>query len=294
MFLFSIERNALEINVFFGQSYRGFGMYEMDGIYLNELTLNVSLQGCIVLDERWKRQNVSDPFSRLYYVKEGDGYLVPEGGQPVRITGGHLYFVPAGLTFSYGCTHLEKIYFHVNLAGDDGRDIFAGSGKIGVLPISQREYELLQESLFQTDYISLLSVKLALYQAIRQFGEMLCPGRKARNYGKTVRAAMQLICRETRINWRAEELAGKLFVSESKLRKNFKRETGINLRQYIERQVFARAKELLAGNSLSIEEISESLGFCDRFYFSRRFTSSFGITPAAYRNSISYRSETED
>ena len=116
-------------------------MYETDGVYLNGLALNVSLQGRIVLDERWHRSLVNDPFSRLYFVKEGQGWLIPEEGEKIAMESGRMYFVPAGLTFSYGCTHLEKIFFHINIAGEDGTDIFSATKKIGVLPFMPQEYE---------------------------------------------------------------------------------------------------------------------------------------------------------
>ena len=264
-------------------------MYETDGIFLNELALNISLQGRIVLDERWHRSLVNDPFSRLYFVKEGQGWLIPEEGEKIAMESGRMYFVPAGLTFSYGCTHLEKIFFHINIAGEDGTDIFSATKKIGVLPFMPQEYEALYENLFRTDCRSLLRVKSAVYRAAAAFAELFRLEGPERRYSKTVLGAMRLILRDTRIDWRLEDLCEKLYVSESMLRKNFKKETGMSLRQYIEKQVFAKAKTLLAANSLSIEEISERLGFCDRFYFSSRFHAVFGTPPAAYRNSISYR-----
>ena len=48
-------------------------------------------------------------------------------------------------------------------------------------------------------------------------------------------------------------------------------------------EVFIQAKKLLANEQLSIAEISTRLGFCDQFYFSRRFKQKFGETPSSFR-----------
>ena len=41
----------------------------------------------------------------------------------------------------------------------------------------------------------------------------------------------------------------------------------------------ARCEELLCDTDLSLSEISERFGFCDQFYFSRRFKAKYGETP---------------
>ena len=268
-------------------------MVETDGMSLNGLSVSVSLQGCIVLGEKWKKERVNDPFSRLYFVKEGSGYLRPSEGEETAMQGGYLYFVPAGLTFSYGCTHLEKIYFHVNVAAEDGSDIFTQAKRIGVLPFSAERYEALRGRLFSTDYAGILYVKGVLDSVLSEFGEMYSLKREVPRYGKLVRAAMQIILQNPRIDWHAKKLSAELFVSESNLRKSFKRETGTGLHEYVEKQVFIKAKKLLAGNTFTIDEISDALGFCDRFYFSRRFAAVFGVTPVLYRKNSSYGGEKE-
>ena len=39
---------------------------------------------------------------------------------------------------------------------------------------------------------------------------------------------------------------------------------------------------MLMGGNMSVGEISEKLGFCDQFYFSRRFKKRFGLSPREY------------
>lgn len=80
-----------------------------------------------------------------------------------------------------------------------------------------------------------------------------------------------------------EQIAQALFTSPSHLYKRFKAETGISLGAYQDKLIFYRATLLLAERQLSLKEISQQLGFCDQYYFSRRFKAQIGMTPSSYR-----------
>lgn len=62
-----------------------------------------------------------------------------------------------------------------------------------------------------------------------------------------------------------------------------KRYTGIPLHRYLLQVRLSKAEELITQTELSIEEIAESTGFCDIYYFSRYFKMSFGTSPSEYR-----------
>ena len=283
--MYIINAAARKINVFFGRRYGDFGKMERDGALLNDISLYVSAQGCVLLDERWGAENVCDPFSRVYIVRRGEGFL-RAGDKRIPLCGGNVYFIPAGLTFSYGCINLEKIYFHVNVNMGES-ELFAGAGRIGVLPFAEEKYALLERALSAPQGAEQLYVKSVLYGEISRFAKELTDGNVHR-YGEIVRAALKVIRGKPRVDFRTNDLARMLFVSESKLRKTFRRETGVPIRRYIEDQALARAKAMLAEGSMSIDEIGEELGFCDRFHFTRRFSAAFGIPPAAYRSAVSY------
>jgi two-component system response regulator YesN len=98
-----------------------------------------------------------------------------------------------------------------------------------------------------------------------------------------VERAIAYIQSHLRINLTISEISSHLFVSESKLRATFLAETGTTIGQYIDKQVLAQAKQLLATQRRSISEISAMLGFCDQFYFSRCFTKRFSLSPQKFR-----------
>ena len=65
-----------------------------------------------------------------------------------------------------------------------------------------------------------------------------------------------------------------------------KRETGIDASEWISNFVILKAKTLLAyRDNMSIQQVSDELGFVDQTSFSRYFRNNAGITPSKYRKS---------
>jgi AraC-like DNA-binding protein len=106
-------------------------------------------------------------------------------------------------------------------------------------------------------------------------------------YSPLIRAAVTYIEKNLRADLTAATLAAALFVSESRLQKAFRAEMGTPLGKYVTARVLTVAEEKLRLSKHTIREISDSLGFCDRFYFSRAFSARFGVSPARYRKNVS-------
>ena len=76
-------------------------------------------------------------------------------------------------------------------------------------------------------------------------------------------------------------------MSEPLLYALFRQEMGCSPRQYREQFLLRKGKNLLINSVKGIDEIAEECGMCDRYYFSSRFKKLFGISPAAFRKSVS-------
>lgn len=72
-------------------------------------------------------------------------------------------------------------------------------------------------------------------------------------------------------------------LSPSYLSYLFKRETGVTITCYLDKQRLDRAKELLILTSKSMKEISSIVGYTDQNYFSRIFKKYEKISPVEYR-----------
>ena len=102
-------------------------------------------------------------------------------------------------------------------------------------------------------------------------------------YSRCVLLAIEYIKSHLSLQLGIAELAANAFVSESTLAKKFKAEVGMTIGCYIDETILFEAEQLLTKTELSVLEISERFGFCDQFYFSRRFKAKYGETPQRYR-----------
>lgn len=80
-----------------------------------------------------------------------------------------------------------------------------------------------------------------------------------------------------------KRLADIVFLSEDYIGQFFKSLTGNNLQDYVEYQRLDRACQLLISTSDNIQQISQSVGFKDPAYFSRRFKMKYNMNANAMR-----------
>ncbi len=80
-----------------------------------------------------------------------------------------------------------------------------------------------------------------------------------------------------------DTIAAHVFVSSGYLGRLFKKETGMNLLEYINAERMALAAKLLEQTNLNITNIALSVGFSNFPYFSTQFKKYSGVSPAEYR-----------
>jgi len=81
-------------------------------------------------------------------------------------------------------------------------------------------------------------------------------------------------------------MARQFGLSTEGFRKRFARLTGHPPARYRMGRLIDRACEMMCGTRLTDRQIAERLGFCDEFYFSRRFKEITGRPPRAFRRSL--------
>ena len=79
------------------------------------------------------------------------------------------------------------------------------------------------------------------------------------------------------------ELAETYKISTGHLSNLIKRELKLQFSEYIAARRIQRAKELLADDTLSIEQIAGMVGYKDYFYFTKVFKKVAGVSPSKYR-----------
>lgn len=234
------------------------------------------------LDASWKSANARNYYTRLYFVKSGNGYLLSNGTR-IPLKGGSIYLIPSECNFGFGCETLEKIFFHVLLPANEKTDILSEIGNILVLPDAQDIIDALYDSYGTTNLVSLLRVKNLLYMTLDRFISVRGVSFSSRQeLSKLTSDALRCIWEKVSVKLSVGEIAQRLYVSESKLRNTFKDDTGIALGKYMDDAVFFTVRKMLTAG-VPIEQIAARLGFCDRNYLSRRFKEKFGKTISQYR-----------
>ena len=78
-------------------------------------------------------------------------------------------------------------------------------------------------------------------------------------------------------------LAKKAGVSETYLRRIFKKKYGLSPASFITRERMRQAKTLLeSGEDMTIQAVALQVGYRDALYFSRTFHKHFGVAPSEY------------
>lgn len=250
----------------------------------NKFDIQVDYCGHVVTGPEWTRTNDSVPHSKLYYIIDGCGYIVYRG-ERIRMEPGNVYFIPYEQPHGLLCEDsMEKLYFHLTLTDSVGIDLLDGVEGIHSRPVDIAEILEMKRLYFAGDLGSWLALKARIYKTVGQFIEITgIAGGDYQRYSEKTRAAMRFVMSHLSLGLTIDEIADGLFISPSQLTKLFFKDTGVSLGKFIDRQVLSRARQLLISTTAPVHSISESLGFCDQFYFARKFKSYYRITPSEYR-----------
>lgn len=82
---------------------------------------------------------------------------------------------------------------------------------------------------------------------------------------------------------KTDDIATALYMSRSYLSTRFKKETGMNLTEYIHYIKISEAKHLLAHTDKNLSIISNYLGYSSQSHFTRVFKKTVGMSPIEYR-----------
>lgn len=253
----------------------------------NKLNMEILDSGYAVTDRSWLGVDVCSPFTRLYFIDGGEG-LLRFGEENMLLKPGYAYLIPTGLVFQYSCEHsVGQLFFHINLLMPNGYDLLRRASRCEQLVFPVEETEALKRLYAGEDISQALELKGRLYETVSRFIRKLgIDSEDVSRYSPVTRRAIEYIRSHLSVQLGVSDIAKCIFVSESTLVKLFRKEVGVPLGAYIDDLVFFRAEVLVSETQMSLRDISSSLGFCDQFYFSRRFSQRHGESPRTYRRRV--------
>jgi AraC-like DNA-binding protein len=118
-------------------------------------------------------------------------------------------------------------------------------------------------------------------------GEGSGPRALGRTQRSTVERTRALLATRPAERWRLDQIAREVFISPWHLARLFRTATGESISGYLLRLRLGMALDRLAGGERDLAALSLELGFAHHSHFSARFRAMFGITPSAFRSSLS-------
>lgn len=232
------------------------------------------------LGREWNQSYLCPPFSRLYYILDGEG-MARSGEQTLSLLPGQMYLLPAGMPLHYECPQeMTQLFFHISARTVDGHDLFSYCRQFLQLPAP----ESMAGDYLSEDYLSLSLVKARVEADISRFVHLAgLEAQLLRPRSPFLEKVFAQVQRELRSSLTISDIAKALALSESTLTKRFRKEYGIPLGRYMDEMLHQQICHLLASTDLSIGQIADALDFCDQFYLTRFFTARQGISPRQYR-----------
>lgn len=249
--------------------------------------MEIPYSGLARLDQSWKQDRVSSPFSRLYYILDGEGQLLLDG-QSMPLKAGNVYLLPAGLIYGYDCPHfMEQLFFHINYTYLNGIDLFLDCRKVCERALTSQEMQQLRQLYLSEQLPDACLLKALLLKELSGFiSAAQVKEAHTRNLSPLVERMFYLAQNPVHVKNRVSTLAKQLHVAPSTLSKHFHQETGMTPGEYMEQLIINRACSLLLTEDYSIARIAEELGFSDQFYFTKYFKRQMFISPSEYRKQM--------
>ncbi|MBP3373625.1 MAG: helix-turn-helix domain-containing protein [Bacteroidaceae bacterium] len=261
----------------------------------------------------WGHRDISSPFIRLYYIKQGRAVLhLPEGD--MEATAGHMYLIPSYVPHSYECDPgFDFYYLFVFQWLERGVSVFQTYD----FPYQVRSNEATQ--LLFENYCNLYPqlnlpsedaakfdahpsyreyvqayMQMAHYERLQLHGlvEILfsyfVKQAKLRAVMSDVRMAglMKYVQEHMEDPLSTEELARHACVTKCHLIRMFRSSLGVTPLRYITQCKVQHAQTLLLRTDLSVKQVGEAVGFKDISYFIRLFRRQLGFTPQEYREKL--------
>lgn len=107
--------------------------------------------------------------------------------------------------------------------------------------------------------------------------------KSSQNVSPAIRETCDYIMLHLNEKWNIHLLASRLGYSDYYFSEKFKNETGLSVRKYTMTKKIEKAREYLLYSNMSVQEISDELGFNTQSHFGRVFREETGESPGEYR-----------
>lgn len=276
---------------------------------IDELRVNLLHTGFAALGQEWNYSNIVSPFTRIYLITKGEGFILPNNVM-YQLKPGYLYLIPSFVLCNYHCTgFLSQFYIHLTNQFPTGLniyDFYLVQNELKAFPFDihlfKRLLELNKEAALQQidpktyekenwktivnhsrETKTHLETIGILKQLLSRF--IIEPKVEAKNLQQfcDFRKVFQYINANLHREIRVETLAELANYSYDHFTRMFKKTTGMLPVKYINMKKIEKTQILLLTTNLSQSEICFESGFNHLPYYYKVFKNLVGCTPSKYR-----------
>ena len=274
--------------------------------------------GYATVGREWNYSKVYSPFTRLYYVTEGRGYIQLVD-RTIILEPGKFYIIPAFTVHTNRCDNtMSHYYLHVYEDWEDPRgsvtdfyifpdsmdyseglaqifiDTIRINSGLGLMEKDPHRYGTFPKVQALIDNNSQMSIGVRMINngliSILMGAWISVSEDKHRLLDEKISKVMDYIHQHLYTRFSIDDCAEAVSLSRFHLLHKFKEYMGTSLMNYVQFQRIRNAQIDLVMTSKSIKEISVDSGYDDVNYFIRQFRKHTGLPPGAYRRmNLSYR-----
>lgn len=240
----------------------------------------------------WRKQNEIAKHSCFYFVLGGSCNLEIDGKQ-YTLHPGSLALLPGGKVINASHTEEKYLYkywceFSARIAGVSIFDWLQIPYVIQVDDMEQTES--LFHAMLYDGYGQCYTVKSGVLRASEQlfsildiFLEKTLQDREIFGNNRDLMKVILYMAEHMQEKLTVEDIAAIIYMSPAAFSRMFHKYVGMPPITFLNELRLDKAKKLLSETDISINQIAETVGFDDEFYFFKIFGRHVGVTPAVYR-----------
>ncbi|MEO6875855.1 MAG: AraC family transcriptional regulator [Opitutaceae bacterium] len=231
----------------------------------------------------------------LWCVLDGAGTASIAGGREIALAPGTALLMPPGS--SLGAAHdprhpLRVFFVHCEFHDGRGRVLLPAQVELPAMPVMISDlatFEMLARQVAEggrhKGAIAQLRRDLALRLALVELAES-GRTRAVRSDEAKLMGVLLAVRENPGAVWRVGAIAAGAGLSVAHAARRVRQLTGSSPQQFVIRARIERARRLMEESSLTLQQIADSLGYTDIYFFHRQFKAVTGFTPGQWRRQL--------
>lgn len=268
----------------------------------------------VKLNEKWNYANVISPYYRIYYIDDGEGYILTKE-EKIKLEQGYLYIIPSFTLCHLFCdSYLSQYFLHFFEDFTDSYSLFEHHRRVIKIAASEidiinfnrllqinpgrgihhsdnptiyendtlyRNYQELNKTVSDSVYFETQGIMLQMISRFLDARSFECENQHP--IPSKILDAISYIQINLKRNLSVNHLASRANLHQDYFSRLFLKHTGQRPLTYLQDKRIERAQYLIATTTLSYNEIAENTGFESLSHFSRTFKKITTLTPTEYR-----------